>query len=63
MVKQGCIVSPVFFNVYSAAILREVLTTDDDEIIVNSKPINNFRYAGNSVIIADNMEDLQHQEN
>lgn len=58
-VRQGCILSPLLFNIYSEAIFREALDTVNGGITVNGIKINNIRYADDTVIMADNMADLQ----
>jgi len=51
-VREWCVLSPLLFNLYSEAIFQEALEE------------HNIRYADDTVLIADNMEDFwdQHQE-
>lgn len=58
-VRQGCILSPMIFNIYSEKIFDEALTGSKEGIKVNGVLINNLRYADDTVIIADSREDLQ----
>lgn len=58
-VRQGCVLSPVLFNLYSEAIFQEALEDMEVGIKVNGVWINNLRYADDTVLIADNMTDLQ----
>ena len=58
-VRQGCILSPLLFNLYSEAIFNETFEDEDTGIRVNGVYVNNIRYADDSVIIADTIEDLQ----
>lgn len=58
-VRQGCILSPLLFNIYSEAIFREALETTNGGITVNGIRISNIRYADDTVIMADSMADLQ----
>ena len=57
-VRQGCVMSPDLFNLYSEIILRE-LEDLPEGIIVNGIKINNFRYADDTVLLARSEEDLQ----
>lgn len=58
-VRQGCILSPLLFNAYSEEIIQEALVNETVGIKVNGVLINNIRYADDTVIIADKLEDLQ----
>ena len=58
-VRQGCILSPTLFNLYSEAIISEALTDLDCGIKVNGRVINNLRYADDTVLIASTESDLQ----
>ncbi|KAL4104588.1 hypothetical protein QTP88_019882 [Uroleucon formosanum] len=58
-VRQGCILSPIFFNLYSEEIMSEALEDTEEGIIINGKVINNLRYADDTVLIAGSIEDLQ----
>ena len=57
-VRQGCVMSPDLFNLYSEMILRE-LEDVDKGIVVNRVRINKIRYANNTVFIASSPEGLQ----
>lgn len=59
-VRQGCVLSPLLFNVYSEAIFEEALAEESAGVIINGEIINNLRYADDTVIISDNLNDLQH---
>ena len=56
-VRQGCCMSPDFFNLYAEVIIREVKEEDGRKIA--GKNINNIRYADDTVLIADSEEKLQ----
>lgn len=58
-VRQGCILSPLLFNVYSERIFRKALYDKQEGIIVNGEVINNLRYADDTVLLASSQKDLQ----
>ena len=56
-VRQGCVMSPDLFSLYSEVILRDLEGMPG--IKVGGKNINNIRYADDTVLIATTEEDLQ----
>lgn len=58
-VRQGCVLSPLLFNAYSEEIMKKALEGETAGIKVNGIPINNIRYADDTIIMAENIEDLQ----
>ena len=56
-VRQGCVLSPCLFNLYTENIFRE--TKCDKGIKIGGKTINNLRYADDTVLLAETKEDLQ----
>lgn len=58
-VRQGCILSPLLFNIYAEAIFAEALDNMGEGIMVNGHPINNLRYADDTILLASSFNDLQ----
>lgn len=59
-VRQGCILSPLLFNLYAETIRRKL---DLDESIIGVKiggrNINNLRYADDTTLLAESVQDLE----
>ncbi|VEN53317.1 unnamed protein product, partial [Callosobruchus maculatus] len=58
-VRQGCVLSPTLFNVYSECLFNEALENCTDGIKINGVNISNIRYADDTAIIADSDIGLQ----
>lgn len=58
-VRQGCILSPLLFNVYSEMIFKEALSKTQIGININGVLVSNIRYADDSLLLAETAEDLQ----
>ncbi|XP_071580242.1 uncharacterized protein [Temnothorax nylanderi] len=58
-VRQGCVLSLLLFNIYSEAIFKEALGGVTGGIRINGRTINNIKYADDTVVLAENMQDLQ----
>ena len=56
-VRQGCVLSPYLFNIYTEFIFRE--SNDLEGITIHGQNINNLRYADDTALIADNKDNLQ----
>lgn len=52
---------PLLFNIYSEIIFKEVLLLEGvtGDIKINGKAINNIRYANDTIVLAENIQDLQ----
>ncbi|KAI5718027.1 hypothetical protein M8J77_015079 [Diaphorina citri] len=58
-VRQGCILSPLLFNLYSEEIFKEALEDTEEGINIHGTVINNIRYADDTVIFGSSMMELQ----
>lgn len=58
-VRQGCILSPLLFNIYSETIFKEALEHCDKGIVVGGRRINNLRYADDTVLLTEDRDDMQ----
>ena len=56
-VRQGCVLSPDLFNLYSEVIMRNL--EEHPGIKASEKNVNNLPYADDKVLIAKNEKDLQ----
>jgi len=59
-VRQGCVLSPLLFNIYLEFIFREALEGIEDGIKVNGECLNNIRYADDTVIFINDIVGLQY---
>ena len=55
--RQGCVLSPNLFNLYTEKIFREV--EDMNGVNIGGVNINNLRYADDIVLLAEGPMDLQ----
>ena len=58
-VRQGCILSPCLFNIYTEYLIREALE-DGEGININGQHITNIIYADDTIILAESEQQLQH---
>lgn len=58
-VRQGCILSPLLFNLYSEAIITEALEESEWGVNINGHIINNLRHADDTALVAFTPEDIQ----
>ena len=56
-VRQGCVLSSDLFSLYSEIIMRNLVNSPG--IKIGGRVINNFRYADDTVLIAENEHNLQ----
>ena len=56
-VRQGCVLSPTLFNLYTETIFRYI--SNMKGVTVGGRNINNLRYADDTVLLAENEADLQ----
>ena len=57
--KQGCILSPILYNLYSEMLIREALEGHDEGVRLGRKLVQSIRYADDSSIVADTETGLQ----
>ena len=59
-IRQGCILSPCFFNLYAEHIMQNAgLDEAQAEIKIAGRNINNLRYADDTTLIAEREEELK----
>ena len=59
-VRQGCILSPCYFNLYSEYIMRNTgLEEEQVGIKISGRNINSLRYADDITLVAESEEELK----
>jgi len=57
-IRQGCVISPLLFNLYSEFMIREAME-DVEGIAFNCINITDLRYADDAVLLADKRKKMQ----
>ena len=55
-VRQGCILSPLLFNIYAENVMREALEEWESGISVVGRMVTNLRYANDTTLLAGTKE-------
>ena len=58
-VRQGCVLSPHLFNLYSENVMRNALEGYIGDITIGGRTVINLRYADDLVLIANTLPKLQ----
>ena len=59
-VRQGCILSPYFFNLYAEYIIQNAWLDESlTRIKIARRNINNLKYADNPTVMAESKEELE----
>lgn len=58
-VLQGCMLSPLLFNIFLEVIMASTLEKKTEGAIMNGRIINNLRFADDVAVSAENQDDLQ----
>ena len=58
-VRQGCILSPHLFNIFSEVIMRNALESFEGTVTIGGRSITNLRYADDGVLVGCSMDELQ----
>ncbi|KAG1652517.1 Tyrosine-protein phosphatase 10D [Nymphon striatum] len=56
--RQGCVLSPILFNIYSEELIEEALI-DTEGVKINGESIKTIRYADDTAVVATSQLELQ----
>ena len=55
-VRQGCVLPPLLFNIYSEEIFKQALEDQEEGIVLNGVSVNNIRYGDDTLLIANTLK-------
>ncbi len=58
-VKQGCLISPVLFNIFLESVMKELKEYTNNALVLNKDLSNDIRYADDTTLVACVFEKLQ----
>ena len=58
-VRQGCILSPHRFNIYTEAIMKEAIDEFEGTVKIGGRAVYNLSYADDVVLISGSIQELQ----
>lgn len=57
-VRQGCVLSPLLFNVYGEYIIRKALDGWEGGVVIGGRRMDNLRYADDTTLIAKDEQEM-----
>lgn len=57
-VRQGCVLSPLLYNIYSEVVMRRTLENWNGGVKICGRRVSNLRFADDTLLIANNPEEL-----
>lgn len=58
-VRQGCIISPLLFNIYIEQIIKESIAQNHHGVKINNRIVNNLKYADDLVLSSSSLAGLK----
>ena len=58
-VRQGCILSPILFSIYTETIMKEALEDIEEGVKIGGRQIKDIRFADDQVVLAETKEGIQ----
>ena len=58
-VRQGCLLSPVLFNIYGEMLIQEALQDQDGGVVIGGRTVKSVRFADDTAILAKTEHELQ----